>query len=45
VAVGVIRHGRLSSFAERADLARTVAPIKLVLGVILIASAVRIFYR
>ena len=68
VAVGVIRHGRLGSFAERADLAGTVAPmgigsvvgavvggllvgivpaaaLKLVLGVILIVSAVRIFYR
>jgi uncharacterized membrane protein YfcA len=66
VAVGVLRHRRLGSFAERADLTKTVAPmgagsvvgalaggllvgvvpaaaLKLVLGVILIASAVRIF--
>ena len=66
VAVGVLRHRRLGSFAERADLTRTVAPmgagsvvgavagglfvgvipaaaLKLVLGVILIVSAVRIF--
>jgi uncharacterized membrane protein YfcA len=68
VAVGVIRHRRLGSFADRADLAQTVAPmgvgsvlgavvggflvgivpataLKLVLGVILIVSAVRIFRR
>jgi uncharacterized protein len=68
VAVGVIRHRRLGSFADRADLTQTVAPmgvgsvagavvggflvgvvpaaaLKLVLGVILIVSAVRIFYR
>ncbi len=68
VAVGVLRHRRLDSFAERADLTRTVAPmgagsvigavaggflvgvvsasmLKFVLGVILIVSAVRIFYR
>jgi uncharacterized protein len=68
VAVGVLRHRRLGSFADRADLTRTVAPmgagsvvgavvgglfvglvsaalLKLVLGVILIVSAVRIFYR
>src|SRR5215218_4294993 len=66
VAVGVIRHRRLGSYAERADLTQTVAPmgigsvigavvggflvgvvpaaaLKLVLGVILIVSAVRIF--
>jgi uncharacterized protein len=29
VAVGVLRHGRLGSFAERADLAQTVAPMGL----------------
>jgi uncharacterized membrane protein YfcA len=68
VAVGVLRHRRLGSFADRADLTQTVAPmgagsvmgavvggflvgvvpasvLKLVLGVILIGSAVRIFYR
>ena len=68
VAVGVLRHRRLGSFTDRADLTQTVAPmglgsvigavvgglfvgvvpaavIKLVLGVILIVSAVRIFYR
>jgi uncharacterized membrane protein YfcA len=68
VAVGVLRHRRLSSFADRADLTRTVTPmgagsvigavaggflvgvvaasvLKFVLGVILIVSAVRIFYR
>src|SRR5215213_3980185 len=68
VAVGVLRHRRLGSFTERADLTRTVAPmgagsvigavaggflvgvvapsvLKFVLGVILIVSAVRIFYR
>jgi uncharacterized membrane protein YfcA len=68
VAVGVFRHRRLGSFANRADLTQTVAPmgvgsvvgavvgglfvglvpasmLKLVLGVILIVSAVRIFYR
>jgi uncharacterized membrane protein YfcA len=68
VAVGVLRHRRLGSFADRADLTRTVAPmgagsvigavaggflvgvvaasvLKFVLGVILIVSAVRIFYR
>ena len=68
VAVGVLRHRRLGSFADRADLTRTVAPmgvgsvigavvgglfvgvvsaavLKLVLGGILIVSAVRIFYR
>jgi uncharacterized protein len=68
VAVGVIRHRRLGSFANRSDLTQTVAPmgagsvvgavvggfcvglvpaavLKLVLGVILIVSAVRIFYR
>jgi uncharacterized membrane protein YfcA len=68
VAVGVFRHRRLGSFADRADLTQTVAPmgvgsvvgavvgglfvglvpasmLKLVLGVILIVSAVRIFYR
>ena len=66
MAVGVLRHRRLGSCAERADLAQTVAPmglgsvvgtvvggllvglvpaaaLKLVLGVILIVSAVRIF--
>src|ERR671921_266303 len=68
VAVGVLRHRRLGSFADRADLTQTVVPmgvgsvvgalvggllvglvpasmLKLVLGVILIVSAVRIFYR
>lgn len=68
VAVGVLRHRRLGSFADRADLTQTVAPmgagsvvgavvgglfvglvpaaaLKLVLGVILIVSAVRIFSR
>src|SRR5215208_2134773 len=68
VAVGVLRHRKLGSFAESADLTRTVAPmgagsvigavaggflvgvvaasvLKFVLGVILIVSAVRIFYR
>ena len=68
VAVGVLRHRKLGSFAESADLTRTVAPmgagsvigavaggflvgvvaasvLKFVLGVILIASAVRFFYR
>jgi uncharacterized protein len=68
VAVGVLRHRRLGSFTDRADLTKTVAPmgvgsvvgavvgglfvgvvpaavLKLVLGVILIVSAVRIFYR
>ena len=68
VAVGVLRHRRLGSFTDRADLTKTVAPmgvgsvvgavvggllvglvpaavLKLVLGVILIGSAVRIFYR
>jgi uncharacterized membrane protein YfcA len=68
VAVGVLRHRKLGSFADRADLTRTVAPmgagsvigavaggflvgvvaasvLKFVLGVILIVSAVRIFYR
>jgi uncharacterized membrane protein YfcA len=68
VAVGVLRHRSLGSFADRADLTRTVAPmgvgsvigavaggflvgvvaasvLKFVLGVILIVSAVRIFYR
>jgi uncharacterized membrane protein YfcA len=68
VAVGVFRHRKLGSFAERADLTQTVAPmgagsvigavvggllvglvpasvLKFVLGVILIVSAVRIFYR
>jgi uncharacterized protein len=68
VAVGVLRHRRLGSFADRADLTRTVAPmgagsvigavaggflvgvvaasvLKFVLGVILIVSAMRIFYR
>jgi uncharacterized protein len=66
--VGVLRHRRLGSFSERADLAQTVAPmgvgsvvgavlgsllvgvvpaevLKFVLGMILIVSAVRIFYR
>jgi uncharacterized membrane protein YfcA len=66
VAVGVLRHRRLSSYAERAELVQTVAPmglgsvagavvggllvalvpaaaLMLVLGVILIVSAVRIF--
>jgi uncharacterized protein len=66
VAVGVLRHRRLGSFTDRADLTQTVAPmgvgsvvgavvgglfvgvvpaavLKLVLGVILIVSAVRIF--
>ena len=66
VAVGVLRHRRLGSYGERADLTRTVTPmgagsvvgalvggslvglvpagaLKLVLGVILIVSAVRIF--
>jgi len=68
VAVGVLRHRRLGSFTDRADLTQTVFPmgvgsvvgavvggffvdlvsaavLKLVLGVILIISAVRIFYR
>src|SRR5215203_3524230 len=68
VAVGVFRHTRRGSFANRQDLTETVAPmgagsvvgavvggllvglvpaavLKLVLGVILIGSAVRIFYR
>jgi uncharacterized protein len=68
VAVGVLRHRRLGSFTDRADLTQTVAPmgvgsvigavvggffvgvvpaavLKLVFGVILIVSAVRIFYR
>jgi uncharacterized membrane protein YfcA len=68
VAVGVLRHRRLGSFANRADLTQTVAPmgagsvigaaaggflvgvvaasvLKFVLGVILIVSAVRIFYH
>jgi len=68
VAVGVLRHCKLGSFADRADLAQTVFPmgvgsvvgavvgsfyvglvsaaaLKLVLGAILIVSAVRIFYR
>ena len=68
VAVGVLRHRRLGSFTNRADLTQTVAPmgvgsvvgavvgglfvgvvpaaaLKLLLGVILIVSAVRIFYR
>jgi len=68
VAVGVLRHRRLSSFTNRADLTQTVAPmgvgsvvgavvggllvgvvpaavLKFVLGMILIVSAVRIFYR
>jgi uncharacterized membrane protein YfcA len=66
VAVGVLRHRRLGSFRDRADLNQTVAPmgagsvvgamvggllvglvpaaaLKLVLGIILIVSAVRIF--
>jgi uncharacterized protein len=66
VAVGVLRHRGLGSYADRADLTQTVAPmgigsvigavvggflvgvvpapaLKLVLGVILIVSAVRIF--
>ena len=66
VGVGVLRHRRLGSFADRDDLTRTVAPmgvgsvvgavvggflvglapaaaLKLVLGVILIISAVQIF--
>ena len=66
VAVGVLRHRGLGSYAERADITKTVAPmgagsvvgavvggllvglapaaaLKLVLGVILIVSAVRIF--
>jgi len=68
VAVGVLRHRRLGSFTDRADLTQTVFPmgvgsvvgavvggffvdlvsaavLKLVLGGILIVSAVRIFYR
>ena len=68
VAVGVLRHRRLGSFEDRADLTRTVAlmgvgsvvgavvggflvglvsaaALELVLGAILIVSAVRIFYR
>src|SRR5215203_4897402 len=68
VAVGVLRHRRLGSFADLADLTQTVTPmgagsvigavaggflvgaapasvLKFVLGVILIVSAVRIFYR
>ena len=68
LAVGVLRHRRLGSFTDRADLTQTVAPmgvgsvigavvggifvgvvpaavLKLVLGVNLIVSAVRIFYR
>lgn len=68
VAVGVLRYRRLGSFADRADVTQTVAPmgvgsvvgavaggllvglvpaavLKFVLGVILIISAVRIFYR
>ena len=68
VAVGVLRHRKLGSFADRSDLTRTVSPmgagsvigavagglfvglvpasvLKFVLGVILIVSAVRIFYR
>jgi uncharacterized protein len=68
VAVGVIRHRRPGSFADRADLTQTVFPmgagsvvgavagglfvgpvpaaaLKVVLGAILIVSAVRIFYR
>ena len=68
VAVGVLRHCRLGSLADRADLTQTVAPmgagsvigavaggflvgvvaasvLKFVLGVILIVSAVRIFYH
>lgn len=66
VAVGVMRHGRLGAFEDRADIAETVAPmgagsvvgavaggllvgfvpaaaLKLLLGIILIVSAVRIF--
>jgi uncharacterized membrane protein YfcA len=68
VVVGVLRHRRLGSFTDRADLTQTVAPmgvgsvvgavvgglfvglvpaavLKLVLGVLLIVSAARIFYR
>jgi uncharacterized membrane protein YfcA len=68
VVVGVLRHRRLGSFTDRADLTQTVFPmgvgsvvgavvggffvdlvsaavLKLVLGGILIVSAVRIFYR
>jgi uncharacterized membrane protein YfcA len=68
VAVGVLRHRRLGSYADRDDLTQTVAPmgigsvlgavvggflvglvtaaaLKLVLGVILIVSAVRIFHE
>ncbi len=68
VAVGVLRHRRLGSFTDRADLTQTVAPmgvgsvvgavaggllvglvpaavLKFVLGVMLIISAVRTFYR
>jgi uncharacterized protein len=68
VAVGVIRHRRPGSFADRADLTQTVFPmgagsvvgavagglfvgpvpaaaLKVVLGAVLIVSAVRIFYR
>jgi uncharacterized membrane protein YfcA len=68
VAVGVLRHRRLGSFADHADLTRTVNPmgvgsvieavagglfvgvvpasmLRFVLGLILIVSAVRIFYR
>jgi len=68
VAVGVLRHRRLGSFADRVDLTQTVVPmgvgsvvravtggllvglvpsavLKFVLGVVLIISAVRIFYR
>lgn len=68
VAVGVLRHRRRGSFADRADLTQTVAPmglgsvvgavaggllvglvsaatLKLVLGMVLIVSAVRIFAR
>src|SRR5215203_6028607 len=68
VAVGVLRHRRLGSFTDRADLTQTLAPmgagsvigavaggflvgvvpasvLKFVLGVILVVSAVRIFYR
>ena len=66
VAVGVLRHRRLGSFRDRADLTKTVAPmgvgsvvgtviggllvglvpaaaLKLVLGIVLIVSAVRVF--
>jgi uncharacterized membrane protein YfcA len=66
VAVGVLRHRRLGSFADRADLTRALAPmgvgsvvvavagglfvgvvpaaaLKLVLGIVLIVSAGRIF--